>query len=244
MKNILFNYIFRIRLNVNYKFARTIYCNYNYNTNLQFCTRQRITNFLIAKHNVDFKRLFCDHKEIQHKQLNNDVNDVQEYTEELIDNENDEDYESDYEKNEDEEDERLTKNIEYDQVEKVIKRDNEFQQLYPKHWIIPDSGHNVFIILPRQKWGNQGMTKDAAVHYLAESITLVKTMPNWNVIGSTVVSTTTLRKKRVFGSGNLSLLVSKVQSNRLISAVFFVIDILSHEQQAELEQQFGVPVCY
>jgi len=126
-------------------------------------------------------------------------------------------------------------------IEKLLN-EKQYKELYPRSWRTGESSHGVLLVLPRQKWGETKMSKTYAEHQMAETMALVNTLPNMKVIDTLMISTLNIGSKQLFGSGNFQLLKNKVNSNSLVSAVVFAVNMLTSVQQLELEDQLGVEV--
>lgn len=130
----------------------------------------------------------------------------------------------------------------YDIYSNDEEEDAKYEELVKRTLRISDSGHQVFVIQPYIKWGVCKRKNTTPELQLAEARALVRTLPDWKVVGSKIVPLLSFRKPSIFGKGNLNLIKEMVDSDKTITAVFISINMLNHLQQDTLEKYFSVPV--
>ena len=109
--------------------------------------------------------------------------------------------------------------------------------------LLPLGGHHqVFVIQPVIKWGQKKKRNTTPELQLEESITLVKTLRNWKVVGEAIVKLESFNRKTFFGKGNLQLIRELILKHPTISAVFLSTESLKLVQQKILEEMLTVPV--
>lgn len=130
--------------------------------------------------------------------------------------------------------------------ENIFENDKEeeeqYEQLVNKAQLLPNAGHQVFIIQPFVKWGpkkNKSTTPDLM---LEEAVALIDSLPRWKCVDTVKMPVETLDKKQLFGAGQFEKLQQEVRRNPMISAVFVSTNRLRGIQKKELETAFGVPV--
>lgn len=107
---------------------------------------------------------------------------------------------------------------------------------------LTSAGHRVLIIQPYVKWGaNKDRTTSPEIK-LEESVSLVRTLPDWRVVDTMKVGLTSYRKHSFFGPGNLDTIADKIRRDKRISAVFVSSNVLKPIQHQNLENHFNVPV--
>ncbi|XP_077978921.1 putative GTP-binding protein 6 [Glandiceps talaboti] len=120
--------------------------------------------------------------------------------------------------------------------------DDDLQHRYNKQYITPVGGHSVFVVQPDVKWGPRKQHHTTGQLQLQEAVTLVKTLENWTVAESIVMSLKKPDRKFIFGKGNFSLLTEKIKSRRDVTAVFLSVEMLTGLQHKTLEEEWGVQV--
>lgn len=133
-------------------------------------------------------------------------------------------------------------NTESTESEKEDIDDKEIDIILDRTNLNLSSGHQVYVIQPIIKWGPLKKRNTTPQLQLLESITLIKTLREWKIIGEAIVSLDSFNKKFFFGKGNLENLKELIDSTPYISAVFISVDSLSLTQQLSLEHVLGVPV--
>lgn len=88
---------------------------------------------------------------------------------------------------------------------------------------------NVFVLQLKMQYKSKARQSTTAELQLAESIALVETLQNWQVIDSHIVGTKRSNSKEIFGSGNQDLLSRKIASSGA-NCLFVVIDRLTNLQ--------------
>jgi len=103
-------------------------------------------------------------------------------------------------------------------------------------------GHQVLIIQPYVKWGNNKDWNTSPDIKLDESQSLVHTLADWKVVDMIKVGLTTFQKQTFFGPGNVDSISEMIAQDKRISAVFISVNILKPIQHQHLEHRFRVPV--
>lgn len=101
---------------------------------------------------------------------------------------------------------------------------------------------NVIVIMPRQNIGVNRIDKIRAQFLLDETIALVNSVPNWNVISSEMVSTKYINSKVIFGQVNMELLKKFAQYMKA-DAVVFALDMFNPIQLHYLKEYLQMEVC-
>jgi len=100
------------------------------------------------------------------------------------------------------------------------KEEEQYEQLVNKAQLLPNAGHQVFLIQPYVKWGpkkNKSTTPDLM---LEEAVALIDSLPRWKCVDTVKMPVETLDKKQLFGAGQFEKLQQEVCRNPMISAVF------------------------
>ncbi|RWS27215.1 putative GTP-binding protein 6-like protein [Leptotrombidium deliense] len=130
-----------------------------------------------------------------------------------------------------------------DEIKEILDDDEGFEnvrkQISNYGWSLEN--RNVFVVQPRVKYGPERFAFDRD-YLLQETIALIETLPNWKVCGFSVVPTIGLKKKALFGSGNLEKLRAEI-FNSNCNTVVLSTDLLTAMQQSFLEECLAVPVC-
>jgi GTP-binding protein HflX len=107
----------------------------------------------------------------------------------------------------------------------------------------PFRGHNIFVIHPKIRWGSKSAPINTTPELqLEEAVTLVRTLPGFNVVTSAIVGTDyNTKKKLIWGAGRIEALLEHKHKNS-VTAVMVNVDMLTPVQQSELTSVFGVPV--
>lgn len=121
--------------------------------------------------------------------------------------------------------------------------DPVYQNMVKKMYQRPLMGHNLLLIQPRIKFGPKGEAKSSAELKLSEAVALVETLPDWKVVEKCIISvSSSLKRKLIFGEGNLELIKSVLQKRPDITGIFFGVDQLAAIQSAYLEEYFNVQI--
>uniref|UniRef100_A0A1B6H4T3 Hflx-type G domain-containing protein n=1 Tax=Cuerna arida TaxID=1464854 RepID=A0A1B6H4T3_9HEMI len=128
-----------------------------------------------------------------------------------------------------------------DEYEEELE-DPNYKELVRHTFKVSDMGHDVFVIQPYIKWGPSKRTNTTPKLQLDEAVALIKTLPDWNVVSTRLVSMMNFNKPKIFGKGNLEILTELVTKNKAITAVFISLNMLSPQQHRALEEAFNVPV--
>ncbi|XP_038127661.1 putative GTP-binding protein 6 isoform X1 [Cyprinodon tularosa] len=115
-----------------------------------------------------------------------------------------------------------------------------FQQQVPAG--LGQGQQRVFIVHPDVKWGSRKQYLTTAELMMAEAEGLVKTLDNWTVVDTIILSTKTPEKKKIFGKGNFQFLTERIKQTVGITAVFVNVDRLSPLSEREFEEAWGVKV--
>lgn len=120
--------------------------------------------------------------------------------------------------------------------------EKEYEEFVKHTFNIGDISHQVLVVQPYIKWGKRKKTNTTPELQLNEAVALVRTLPNWKVIATKVISLMSFDKPTIFGQGNLDSLAEFVISNKNITAVFISINMLSPLQHRVLGDLFKVPI--
>jgi small GTP-binding protein len=101
-----------------------------------------------------------------------------------------------------------------------------------------DTKKKVFILQPKMQYLSKARQSMDANVQLEESISLVKTLNDWVVVGSHVVSTKRPASKTVWGSGNISTLAREIGESGA-DCLFVGIDKLTRSQIENLRKEFA-----
>ncbi|XP_034936286.1 putative GTP-binding protein 6 isoform X2 [Chelonus insularis] len=123
-----------------------------------------------------------------------------------------------------------------------LNHTSEYQEIAQQFLNPSMYGHGVLIIQPYIKWGKAKRKNTSPDLQLLEAEALVRTLPNWSVIGSERIPLMTFRKHQLFGRGNLEKLAERVKSNPKITAVFISLELLRPIQTVQLQKIFGVDI--
>ncbi|CAH1786079.1 unnamed protein product [Owenia fusiformis] len=110
------------------------------------------------------------------------------------------------------------------------------------HYLLPENGHNVFIVQPdlkgklRQRDGSNIELK------LQEAIALVDSLPKWSVQATETVSIKESGKKEFFTKGNFAAISRQIRRTANITAVFVNTNKLEGLQLSLLQKAWGLPV--
>lgn len=107
---------------------------------------------------------------------------------------------------------------------------------------VAPSGHQMLIIQPYVKWGENKDRSTTPEIKLEESESLVRTLTDWKVVDTMKVGLTSFRKHTFFGPGNLDLIADHIKRDKRISAIFVSTNVLKPIQHQNLENHFKVPV--
>ncbi|TRY54614.1 hypothetical protein DNTS_001600 [Danionella cerebrum] len=102
--------------------------------------------------------------------------------------------------------------------------------------------HRVFIVHPDVKWGSKKQYLTKAALQMEEAVGLVKTLHNWSVVDTLILSTKTPEKRRIFGKGNFQILTEKIRSTPGVTAIFVNVERLSAASEKDLKEAWGVEV--
>ena len=132
-------------------------------------------------------------------------------------------------------------------IDEDLLTDESFEsQLFDSNYSgIKRRGYNVLIVQPKVKWGPNKTslyTKTTPELQLQESIALVESLEEWKVIDSLIMSTTSLNKRHVFGSGQIGMIKEMAERNKSIDGVMINIDILVGWKQKDLQEMIGLPI--
>ena len=109
--------------------------------------------------------------------------------------------------------------------------DEDYQKIVHRAQLLPDAGHQVFIIQPYVKWGPKKREITTPDLMMEEAVALIDSLPKWTCIDSLKVPLLSLGKKQLFGSGKLETLKKQIRQNQKISAVFISINQLNALQR-------------
>uniref|UniRef100_F7CX09 Putative GTP-binding protein 6 n=1 Tax=Ornithorhynchus anatinus TaxID=9258 RepID=F7CX09_ORNAN len=108
--------------------------------------------------------------------------------------------------------------------------------------LLPLGSQRVFLVHPDIKRGPKKPTLTRVDLQVAEATALVRTLADWSVEETAVVSTKTPGEKLVFGKGNFALLTEKIKSCPQITSVFLNVERMTPVTKRELEAAWGVEV--
>uniref|UniRef100_A0A1B6KK63 Hflx-type G domain-containing protein n=1 Tax=Graphocephala atropunctata TaxID=36148 RepID=A0A1B6KK63_9HEMI len=120
--------------------------------------------------------------------------------------------------------------------------DPKYEELVKRTFKLSDTGHQVMVIQPYIKWGPSKKTNTTPELQLDEAVALIKTLPQWNVVSTRIISMMSFNKPKIFGTGNLEALTELITKNKNITAVFISLNMLTPQQHRALEETFKVPV--
>ncbi|KAK6620739.1 hypothetical protein RUM43_011034 [Polyplax serrata] len=136
----------------------------------------------------------------------------------------------------------VTDHIDVEPLDDSEVKDEYIDMLLDRTLLRHDSGHQVFVIQPYIKWGPKKKRNTTPTLQLLESVTLIKTLRTWKVVGQTSVGLEKFTSKSFFGKGYISMIKELVEKHKSISALFISVNTLSLLQQMTLQEIFGVPV--
>ncbi|XP_063995298.1 putative GTP-binding protein 6 [Diachasmimorpha longicaudata] len=123
-----------------------------------------------------------------------------------------------------------------------VNLDSEYKEISRQYLNPSIAGHGALIIQPHIKHGPNKRKNTTADLQLREAVALTETLNNWTVIDAIRIGLMSLKRKQLFGKGNLEMLRNRVRSDPNITAVFISINLLRHVQVTELQTVLGVPV--
>ncbi|XP_071576732.1 putative GTP-binding protein 6 isoform X2 [Temnothorax nylanderi] len=133
----------------------------------------------------------------------------------------------------------------HDSEEYVSAEDEKEQQTYVqianRYLGVALDGHRTFVLQPYIKWGRDKKRNTSPELQMAEAVALIRTLPNWCVVGTKYAPLLTLQRKQLLGSGSLNNLKNEL-SKCHPTAVFVSTNLLKFVQITELEKIFGIPV--
>lgn len=104
------------------------------------------------------------------------------------------------------------------------------------------SEHRMFILQPYVKWGRDKKRNTSPELQMAEATALIRTLPNWCVVGAKYAPLLTLQKKNLLGTGAMTDLKRQISQCENATAVFVSTNILKLIQIAQLQEILGLPV--
>lgn len=134
-------------------------------------------------------------------------------------------------------------NRELEEIEKWLA-DPEYQEVFEEHYLLPSSGHRVFILQPDYKRGGKrfSSTSTSAQLQLKESVALIDSLHRWTVADTGVYSVKNSHKFRVWGKGNFQEITDRLAETPGVTAVVVNMNMLSGLQLAELQKAWRLPV--
>ncbi|XP_017878071.1 putative GTP-binding protein 6 [Ceratina calcarata] len=130
----------------------------------------------------------------------------------------------------------------FEEYEESDEEKHTYTQLSQEYLGNPIFGRRVFVIQPYIKWGSKKKRYTTPNLQLAEAVTLVKTLPNWTVVGERLVPLMSLEKKQLVGSGTLVSLKTEIANSGNPTAIFVSTNLLKFIQISELQNAFQLPV--
>lgn len=118
----------------------------------------------------------------------------------------------------------------------------QVQDFIDRQLKVAPTGHQVLIIQPYVKWGENKDRLTTPEIKLEESESLIRTLADWKVVDTMKVGLTSFRKHTFFGPGNLDSIAEHIRRDKRISAVFISTNVLKPIQHQNLENHFKVPV--
>ncbi|XP_068124211.1 putative GTP-binding protein 6 [Hyperolius riggenbachi] len=100
----------------------------------------------------------------------------------------------------------------------------------------------IIIVQPDVKWGPSKPRDTTADLMLSEAIALVRSVPDWVVVNSLIVSTKTPNNKYIFGKGNLQYLTEQIKYYPHATAIFLNVERISSSTEKVLEAEWGTKV--
>jgi len=118
---------------------------------------------------------------------------------------------------------------------------NSVADLVDRYFHMSNMGHQVMVIQPFIRYGQDSKKDTNHQLMLEESLALVRTL-GWKVVNHKCIGLASFKKPFLFGSGMLRELEEMVDYNQKITAVFVSMYQLTVPQRLELERLFDVPV--
>ena len=101
-----------------------------------------------------------------------------------------------------------------------------------------DGDNRVFILQPKMQYKAKSRQSMNPELQLDEAIGLIKTLNNWKIVDTHVISTKNANKKAIWGSGNIEMLSKKIASSGA-NRLFIGIDRLTNLQRETIKQELG-----
>jgi 50S ribosomal subunit-associated GTPase HflX len=101
-----------------------------------------------------------------------------------------------------------------------------------------DAKKRVFILQPRMQYKSKTRQSMNADFQLEESIGLIKSLNNWNIVDTHIVSTKNANKKAIWGTGNIEILSKKISSSGA-NCLFIGIDRLTNLQKETIKKEIA-----
>lgn len=106
------------------------------------------------------------------------------------------------------------------------KEIQDYNELVHRIQLLPDQGHQVFILQPFVKWGPKKKELTTPDLMLEEAKGLIESLPNWKYVEALKVPVETVEKKNVFGVGQIENLKKQIVRSSKVSAVFVSLNFL------------------
>jgi len=107
------------------------------------------------------------------------------------------------------------------------------------------TGLNLLIVQPKIKWGPEKtklLSRTTPDLQIQENIALVESLDDWTVEDTLLLSTKSLLRKHIFGSGQLESIKELTVKNNRITGVLMGIDLLPGYKQSDIQEMFHLPV--
>ena len=137
------------------------------------------------------------------------------------------------------EDEDAETDIDDFYIDQLLDEEDDLSDAVATH---PIHGHRVFVLQPDIKWGPKKQIHTNAKLQLKESISLVQTVQDWQVVDGDIYSSKNIDKKRLFGKGTFEAITERLKNIRDITAVFVSVEKLTAMQHKELEETWHLEV--
>ena len=137
------------------------------------------------------------------------------------------------------EDEGAEKDIDDFYIDQLLDEEDDLSDAVATH---PIHGHRVFVLQPDVKWGPKKQLHTNAKLQFEESISLVQTVQDWEVVDGQIYSSKNIDKKRLFGKGTFETITERLKNIRDITAVFVSVEKLTAMQHKELEETWHLEV--
>jgi 50S ribosomal subunit-associated GTPase HflX len=98
--------------------------------------------------------------------------------------------------------------------------------------------NRVFILQPKMQFKAKARQSMNPQIQLDEAIGLIKTLNNWKIVDTHVISTKNANKKAIWGSGNIEMLSKKIASSGA-NRLFIGIDRLTNLQKETIKKELG-----